>query len=86
MAVQRDSYERLDTRNIVVSDLLSWHFQGIVGEIHRKISGREKFRNPWTISITRNIYWPVFLEFYRAISDYHTSFGRRIVKNKNKKG
>jgi len=36
MAVQRDSYERLDAKNIVVSDLLSWHFEDIVGEIHRK--------------------------------------------------
>ena len=86
MTTRRNSYTKLEEKNICVKELLNWHFNKILTDIHRRISSRERIRNPWTIEIKSIINWSLFYKFFVALDTFETAFGREINIDKNKQG
>jgi len=80
------TYEVLKNKDIKIYELLSWHFQKILNSIRRKISPRERYHNPWMVIISREIKFSIFWEYFRAVRDYHTAFGRTCEVQRTKKG
>ena len=81
-----ETYDILKEKNYSIYNHLNWHFDKILKSIKRKISPKERFHCPWTIVISREIHFPIYLEFYGAIKDYKTAFGRSITVKRDKKG
>ena len=80
------SYERLSSKKIDVSNLLQWHFTNIVKSINRRLSFRQKFKNPWTVELTEIIHRDLFVQAFIAIRDFPATFGRVVYIEKDKKG
>jgi hypothetical protein len=80
-----DSYEKLKQKNFTAFHLLQWHFSKVLKSIHRNISSREKFWDPWTIEVKREVQYSIFYEFFKALDAYKTSFGRTLTVEKDSK-
>lgn len=81
-----DTYNVLRQKEIRLASLLSWHLKEVLKSLNRKISCKEKYRNPFSIEVVRDIHESIFQEYFRAIKDYSTEFGRTIIESKTKKG
>ena len=80
------TYEILKTKKVDIASLLEFHFTQVLNSIRRRLTPRQKFRNPWTIEVQREIFSPAFIELYRAVKDYIISFGREVTVERNSKG
>ena len=81
-----DSYKELKKYKVNISTLLEWHFSTIICSVSRKLTLKQKFRNPWEISICSLIHRDIFFQAYRAIRDFHIEYGRTVQVTKDKKG
>lgn len=81
-----DTYGALRKVNIEVSKLIEWHVECILKKVKRNISACQAYKNPWTICITREINFSVFLQIFHAIKDFKSKFGFSCVATRNKKG
>ena len=86
MNKEYESYEKLKAEKINADLLLEWHFSNICSSISRRISFRQKFKNPWTIEATENIQRDVFIKAFQAIRDYKIDYGRTYVVKRNNLG
>lgn len=77
-------YGALRVSDIKVVDCLAYHFKEVLKQIYKKI-GQESFRFPLSIVIKREIYYPLFFQFYKTVKDLQTSFGREIIIVNNNK-
>lgn len=71
-----ESYEELKKSKIKVSPVLEWHLFRVINSIHRKIIFRQKFRNPWCVEVVEFIHKDIYYQFFRAVRDYHITYGR----------
>ena len=62
-----ESYQILGTKQVGVKALLEWHTTSIVKSVNRKISFKQKFKNPWNIEVQESIYREVFMELFKAV-------------------
>jgi len=81
-----ESYDKLKSEKIDAELLLEWHFSYIVRSVSRKITFRQKFKNPWTVEVTESIQSEVFIKAFQAIRDYKIDFGRSIDVKRNRLG
>ena len=81
-----DSYQALRTSKINSIELLQWHFKSILESVHRRLVTKETFKTPWQIIIKVNVHQKTFIEFYKAIRDYFTDFGKRTAAIQDKRG
>ena len=80
------SYERLSVQKYDVSIILDWHFKSIIGNINRRLSFKQRFKNPWKIEVTEKIHRDIFIKAFQAIRDYDIEYGRTysVKRDKNK--
>ena len=57
----------------------------ILERLNRRITFKEKYKNPWIVEVGEHIHLSVFYEWFKAISDYKTEFGRTINIKRNSK-
>ena len=73
-------YNLLERRQISLSALWAWHLERIIGAMRRKISFREKIKDPWKIKVEEFIHRDVFVQWYRVLRDFRTEHGRTLDK------
>ena len=81
-----DSFGLLRETTINVSGLVEWHITAILTQLRRQIKTRQSNWHPWQINISRLINDKVFWEAYRAIRDFRSNFGYRIVQERFRNG
>lgn len=81
-----DSYSSLNETKIEVSPVLEWQFSRFLSSIRRKLIFKQKFKNPWMVEISENIHFSIYYQFYRAVRDHSSAYGRVVETIKNKKG
>ena len=81
-----ESYEILSSKKFDVGVVLEWQFTNIIASANRRISQHQKFKDPWFICITKEIHWEIFKEFFHAVKNYKTSYGRTLTEIKDRKG
>ena len=81
-----DSYQALRKAKSNTTELLRWHFTTILEGIYRRLVTKEKFKDPWEIRVKLSVHRSVFLEFYKAVRDHVTSYGRTTTSTKGKAG
>jgi len=64
------SYERYKTKEVAVAEIAQWRFAEILKTVKRRITFKEKFNNPWTITVTEQIHRSIFVAVYQAIRDH----------------
>ena len=79
------SYELLKHKQGSVFNILQYHFQNVFKSVLRRISFRERYRNPWRIEISESLHWSLFYEWFKAIQDHNIHFGRSLEIEKDKK-
>ena len=81
-----ETYEVLRKQDVKVSSLVVFHLNRMLTGIKRKIIFRQKFKDPWTAEVIEFIEKQVFYQYFRALRDYHISFGRTTETVRDKKG
>ena len=81
-----ETYEELKKKEVKVANILSFHFARIICCIHRKLSFKQKFKNPWTINVSEYLSRDCFYEFFRAVRDYKIAYGRKCEITNYKTG
>ena len=81
-----DSYDALRKKSIAASDILSWHFKTVLESVFRRLTTRKKFKEPWKITVKVGIFEGVFLQFYKAVRDHQSDFGKKTEMIKTKAG
>ena len=78
------SYVLLRSKEVYFN-ILKFHLGNIFKGIFRRLSFKQKFRNPWKIEVTESIYWAVFYEWFKAVEDHSTAFGRETEVKRDRK-
>ena len=79
------SYDRLQSKQIGVVQLLELSFKELLKSLHRKISQRS-VKQAGKITVRCKLHSLVFYEFFQAVKHYQSEFGRTLSAEKNKKG
>ena len=80
-----ESYDALEEKKIDIKVILSFHFLEILESLNSRITFKEKFKNPQIIEVGKHIHFSVFYEWFKAISDNKTEFGRTVNIERNSK-
>ena len=80
-----ETYQVLEKKEVKVEPIVKWTLKRIVFSISRRITFKQKFKNPWTVEVSEFIHESVFYEIFRAIRDYKISYGREIEVVRDKK-
>lgn len=70
-----DTYEYLSSHKSDTSELVHWHFKLVLQSISRKITSKQTYRDPFTVSVTQLMNPDLFFQAYRAIRDYSIQLG-----------
>lgn len=76
--MELDTYRILTVQKVEVLPILADHFADLLKSVKRKISPRQSIRNPWKIIVKMKIYHSIYYEFFRAVRDWSSEFGRSI--------
>ena len=80
-----DSYKYLKEKKVDVVPILKDSIVVLLKSIKRRLSSRASVRNPWKVVVKHHIHRSIFIEFYRAIRDFKSEFGRTISKTFDRK-
>ena len=80
------SYSQLAKKTTPVVNILNFVLNRSLKSIYRKLSFRQKYRNPWTIAVTEPIAREIFYEWFKAVNDHLPDFGRTVEIVRNKSG
>lgn len=81
-----ESYEKLKSKHVEVSDLIQWHFLEILKTINRRLIFKEKFQNPWTITISERVNKSVFIPLFQAIRDHKVHHQLSVIVRRDRLG
>ena len=79
-----NSYEKLKRKEHSVQEILHFHISHLLECVHRRLSFRQKFKNPWLIEATERLNCKIFYEWFKAIEDYSIAFGRETEIRRDK--
>ena len=80
-----EPYGALEEKKIDIKGILSFHVLKILGSLNRRITLKEKFKNPWIVEFGEQIHFRVFSEWFKDISDYRIEFRGTINIKRNSK-
>ena len=80
------SYSHLAKKTTPVVNIFNFVLNRSLKSIYRKLSFRQKYRNPWTIAVTEPIAREIFYEWFKAVNDHLPDFGRTVEVVRNKSG
>lgn len=78
-------YSKLNEQNVSIGRLWEWHMASITSGIKRKLSFRQKIKNPWKIEVIEVIHRDVFIVWFKLIRDFKIQYGRTINVVRDKK-
>jgi len=81
-----ETYEVLKQKNVLVFEIVKWHFQKILSGVNKRLTLKRKFTDPFIASLSREIISNVFFEVYRAVRDFVPFYGFKTSCERNKKG
>ena len=58
-----DSYKSLRDRKLNLGELVEFHIKSIIESVYRKITLKQKYKNPWSVEISGVIYSDIFIAF-----------------------
>ena len=70
-----DSFSDLRKKTCKTSTLVEWHTTRVLKVLKRKITGKHKYKHPWTVGIREVIHFEIFIEAFWAIRNFRSSFG-----------
>ena len=80
------SYLHLAKKTTPVVNILNFVLNRCLKVIYRKLSFRQKYRDPWTIVEPEPIATEIFYDWLKAINDHLPDFGRTVETVRNKSG
>ena len=78
------SYADLKSKNTPTINVLNFFVNRLIVSVYRKLTFRQKYKDPWAVVASEPIPKDIFYEWYKAIEDHSTEFGRTLEKRKNK--
>ena len=81
-----ETYRILREHSLSTITLVSWHFKSILKSVNRKISLKQSFRNPFTVTLSETIHSTIFYHAFRAIRDFPQNVDVSTKTEKDKKG
>ena len=81
-----ETYEVLRSYDCKIFTIIQWHFEEILKGINRKLTLKRKFTDPFTCTVSREIFKDTFYQVFRAIRDYKITVGTytNVIRNKKK--
>ena len=80
------SYSDLAKKTTPVVNISNFVLNWLLKSIYRKLSFRKNYRDPWTIFVSEPIATGIFYEWFKAINDHLSDFGRTVEILRNKSG
>ena len=56
-------YNVLKKKNILIYDLVKWHFEKILTGINKRLTFKRKFTDPFVATLSREIHATIFMKF-----------------------
>lgn len=81
-----NAYQILNNKKTEVKELLNFEISDILKKIKKRLRIKQSVRNPWRITISQRFHRNLFIEWYKAIRDHSTSFGREVAAKRDRKG
>ena len=70
------SYDKLKDKERKNIEILEFRVSNLIRGAFRRLTFRQKYRNPWCIEVTEMFHYKIFFEWFKAIEDNCVSFGR----------
>ena len=64
------SYDHVRQKQTDVGPVVEWHMTRIISSIHRKLTTRQTFRNPYKFLILEPVCLSIFLNLFAAVKAY----------------
>lgn len=84
--MELNAYAILADQKVDLSIILNFGFKELLDKIKRRLSIKQSVQNPWKISLTNSIHCSIFVQWYRAVRDHNTSFGREVSETRERNG
>ena len=75
-------YSHLAKKTVPVVNIINFVLIQSLKSVYRKLSFRQKYRDPWAIVVSEPITREIFYKWLKAVNDHSPDFGRTVVKNK----
>ena len=80
------SYSRLRSTNLPAMEILQFCIQRVLHSIYRKLSFKQRFKNPWIMEVSEPLPRQVFYQCFRAVQSHSTEFGRSLHIKRDRAG
>ena len=80
-----NSYGIFESKKVELLPIANFQFKILLQKVQRRLSIRQMIKNPWTVIIEEYIHRAIVLEWFKALRDHSTHFGRSIVEKRDKK-
>jgi hypothetical protein len=81
-----NSYAIFQVKKVEILPIVNFQFKILLGKVHRRLSIRQTIRNPWKVVVVESIHRNIILEWFKAVRDHSTRFGRCTEEKRDKKG
>lgn len=81
-----DTYKYLEKHQSETNKIIYWHFKLVLTSLRRKITLRQKYRDPYTITVTTLIHPDIYYQAFRAVRDFETKIGFTAITERTGKG
>ena len=71
-----NTYELFTGYKTEVAPLVYFEFQELLSGIKRRLTIRQTTKNPWSVKIRQKIHKRLFVQWFCAVRDYSTAYGR----------
>ena len=75
-----DPYGGLRKRKYDATEHIAWHLTGLLKVANRRMTKREKFRDPWTVSVSRTMRYDTFRDLYKVFREFRGKAAVRVVE------
>ena len=81
-----DTYKYLEKHQSETKKLIHWHFKLVLTSLRRKITLRQKYRDPYTITVSTLVHPEVYYQAFRAVRDFDAKIGFTATTERTAKG
>ena len=84
--MDKSSYDRLKEAKVDAFPILADTITCLLKSIKRRIKPNPTVRSPWQIQVKTNLHSSLFWEYYKAIKNWSSGFGRTLYVERKKNG
>lgn len=81
-----NSYDKLKVKQLDAFPILSDSLDYLLRSVYRRIKANPSVRSPWKINSKSKIHISLFSEFFKAVKNWSSEFGRTLNTEKKKNG